>query len=120
MCGIIFFPLPKLIRLPLDRRDRVTAKIMMMRFHQKPILVAAAFLILAALFLSFLHHHADGQDFDNCVVCKFVRQIVLLGLAFAVFLLFSPAQDFPFLREDRFLSLFLTSKLRTRAPPLLS
>lgn|GEM_PF-3343776 len=73
--------------------------------------------ILASLFASFLHQHANGPDFEHCSVCKFVRQIVSF-FVFALVVFFSQVQPrFLAWESDRPSPLFTPSQRRNRAPP---
>ena len=88
--------------------------------NRRLIFLVAGLLVLAALGFSFLHHHADGGDFDHCSVCKFVRQIVSFFI-FSLVTFFSSVRPRYLVQEPvRLRSLSLSSKLRTRAPPFLS
>jgi hypothetical protein len=75
-------------------------------------------ILVTSLLAAFFHCHDAGQDFGDCVVCKIVRQIVILFLGALAGLFISLSKRlFPAYRES-FTSLLLPSKLRSRAPPL--
>ena len=92
----------------------------MMAFSKKPVFLIVALLLLAALFPLFFHHHNDARDFDQCAVCKFVRQVFVFFFLMLVIFISEPFQKFFFSYSSRLNSLLFASRLRSRAPPFLS
>lgn len=77
-------------------------------------------MLLAALGLSLVHHHEDGLEHQDCLVCHFtqaLRTLAVLAVVFFVGVVFAH-----FLSADRisFVSTSLPSSLLARAPPVFS
>lgn len=89
--------------------------------RKKTFVVIAVFFLLFSVFLVLFHHHQDGQNKQDCAVCRLVQQIVFcfaLGLAILITV---PSRSQKFFETFRgFTSLLFTLKLHSRAPPLLS
>jgi len=97
-------------------------QIIRLRKNQKLLFTILTVFLLIGLFCTLFHHHADGQDHADCVVCRLAQQVVgffvftlvaLVGLAVSFRKFFAVPQR-------SFISLFLASSLQDRAPPVFS
>ena len=92
----------------------------MINFRRKPIFLVITLIVFSALLLAFFHHHAHGENAQDCSVCNFVKQVVsLLALAVILFCSEAPKKFFDALHLS-LTPLLSSSQLNTRAPPLLS
>jgi len=97
------------------RKPRTFAKV-----RGKLVFFLTALFLLVSLAGAFLHHHEDGQAYEDCFVCKFVRQIVSVFILLAAVLFALNRQAFSLPDFFQHPSLLLPSRLHIRAPPLLS
>ena len=79
-------------------------------------------LVLLALALAPLHHHEDGLLHSDCALCRLSQEIFSFFLVLLFVFLFSPARSRQFAPVvlKKYRPLYLTSKLRDRAPPSFS
>lgn len=85
----------------------------------KTFLIIGSLLVLLAVALAPFHHHDDGGGHQQCALCRLGDFFNAL-IALSVFLfLFRPLRQGSFIpaAKDRIRSLYLTSRLRDRAPP---
>jgi hypothetical protein len=87
------------------------------RFSKKFFLVLTL-LVIACLFLTIFHHHADGQDHADCPVCRLVQQAAAI-IILAIVAILPAAQRIDFLPclNENFTAVFSPSSLQGRAPP---
>jgi len=92
------------------------------RKNQKLLFAVLAVFLLVGLFCTLLHHHADGQDHADCVVCRLAQQVVgffVFALVALINLAVSSRKCFV-VPPTNFTSLFLSSSLKDRAPPIFA
>jgi hypothetical protein len=93
-----------------------------LRRDQKVILIILSLLLFITVFITLLHHHADGQQHGDCAVCRLVQQIVgffILALI-SFFGLMLNVQSFFRDTPLKSVQIFLVTGLSGRAPPFFS
>jgi len=92
-----------------------------MKLNTKKItIILIACLILGGFALSFFHHHDDGLEHHDCVVCHLVQAVKALAILAAVFLVRLVFAHFLPFDQKVFVSTSLPSNLLARAPPHFS
>jgi len=78
--------------------------------------------LIVGIFAILFHHHADGQDHADCVVCRLAQQVVsfFIFALIALVVLAVSSRKFFAVPLTNFTSLFLSSNLKDRAPPIFS
>ena len=97
-------------------------QIVRLRKNQKLFFAVLAIFGLIGLFCTLFHHHADGQQHDDCQVCRLAQQIVsfFVFAAVALISLVLASKKFFAVPIANFTPLFLSSNLQDRAPPIFS
>ncbi len=80
-----------------------------------------ALLVLFSLALAPFHHHDEGQSHTDCALCRLSQDVLGFFLLLFFVFLFSPVRPRAFAPAavKDYQSLYLSSKLRGRAPPFL-
>src|SRR3990167_2498164 len=97
-------------------------QMMKMRKSFKFLFAAMAVFLLFSFFFVLFHHHADGQEHADCIICRLTQQIVgffVLTIA-ALIGLSQSSKRFFVVSIHNFVSLLFSSKLQNRAPPVLA